>query len=148
MAENKFDEVQKFFDDIENSINPKMRKAIIYSVYMNENERIKECSEIENHFNKDGYYKTCIAHKVTDRIFVVEFVVEIFNPNAIHDTRVLFYPYVKYNNDDENNRNSQPDCAYGTFDEAVIAAYSFIYTGNVEAGEWACKLMDIGKSTA
>lgn len=146
MAENKFDEVQKFFDDIENSINPKMMKAIIYAAYMNENERMKECSEAANHFNKDGYYKTCIAHKVTDRIFVVEFVVEIFNYNAIHDTRVLFYPYVKYNNDDGNNRNLQPDYAYETFDEAVIAAYSFIYTGNVEAGEWACKLMDIGKN--
>lgn len=144
MAENKFDEVQKFFDDIENSINPKMRKARIYAAYMNENERMKECSEVANHFNKDGYYKNCIAHKVTDRIFVVEIV----RPHAIHDVRVLFYPYIKYDNDDENNRNSQPDYAYKTFDEAVIAAYSFIYTGNVEAGEWACKLMDIGKSTA
>ncbi len=33
--------------------------------------------------------------------------------------------------------------AFDTFDQAVIAAYSYLYTGDEDAGHWACKLMDI-----
>ena len=129
--EYTLDNINEFYDRIETSPNPKFTKFRVWCNYYAEIQRQKECKEItaayENRTGTDYY--TC--DKVTDNIFIVT---RYFNGKQ----KEYYLPCVK-----KDGVTTRYNVAFDTFDQAVIAAYSYLYTGHEDAGYWACKLMDV-----
>ena len=129
--EYNLDNINEFYEGLEASINPKFAKFRVWYNYYTEIQRQKECNEItaayENRIEA-GYY-TC--DKVTDNIFIVT---KHFNGKQ----KEYYLPCVK-----KDGVTTRYNVAFDTFDQAVISAYSYLYTGHEDAGYWACKLMDV-----
>lgn len=124
------DNINEFYEGIEASPNSKFTKLRVWCNYYKESRRQKECNEISNAYNtRAGSYYTC--DKVTDNIFVVT---RHFNGRQ----KEYYLPCIK-----KDSIVTRYNVAFDTFDQAVIAAYSYLYTGDEDAGRWACKLMDI-----
>lgn len=122
--------IDEFYDGLEDSPNSKIAKFRVWCDYYAEVQRQKECDEIATAYeNRGNDYYTC--SKVTDNIFVVT--------RNFNGKRKNFYlPCVK-----KDSIVTRYNVAFDTFDQAVIAAYSYLYTEDEDAGRWACKLMDI-----
>ena len=129
--EYNLDNINEFYEELEASLNPQFTKFHVWCSYYAEMQRKKECNEItaayKNRMGTDYY--TC--DKVTDNIFIVT---RHFNGKQ----KEYYFPCVK-----KDGVTTRYNVAFDTFDQAVIAAYSYLYTGYEDAGRWACKLMDI-----
>lgn len=130
VKEYNFGNINEFYERLESSPNSKITKFRVWRDYYTEIQRQKECNEICTAYNtRAGDYYTC--DKVTDNIFVVT---RHFNGHQ----KEYYLPCIK-----KDGIVTRYNVAFDTFDQAVIAAYSYLYTGNEDAGHWACKLMDI-----
>lgn len=128
--EYTLDNINEFYDGLEASPNSKITKFRVWHNYYTEVQRQKECDEIATAYkNRTGNYYTC--DKVTDNIFIIT---RHFNG----EQKEYYLPCVK-----KDFIVTRYNVAFDTFDQAVIAAYSYLYTGHEDAGHWACKLMDI-----
>ena len=128
--EYTLDNINDFFEGLETCPNPKFTKFRVWCNYYTEAQRQKECKEVSNAYNtRAGSYYTC--EKVTDNIFIVI-------RNFFDNQKSYYLPCIK-----KNGVVTRYNVAFETFDQAVIAAYSYLYTGHEDAGQWACKLMDI-----
>lgn len=128
--EYTLDNINEFYEGLEASPNPKFTKFRVWCNYYKEAQRQKECKEFSDAYNtRAGSYYTC--DKVTDNIFIIT---RHFND----EQKEYYIPCIK-----KNGIVTRYNVAFETFDQAVIAAYSYLYTGNEDAGRWACKLMDI-----
>ncbi len=124
------DNINEFFEGLETCPNPKFTKFRVWCNYYKESQRQKECKEISDAYNtRVGSYYTC--DKVTDNIFIIT---RYFND----EQKEYYLPCIK-----KDGIITRYNVAFETFDQAVIVAYSYLYTGNEDAGQWACKLMDI-----
>ena len=124
------DNINEFYEEIEASLNPKVYKFRVWCNYYTEAQRQKECNEIVMNYNtRRGSYYTC--EKVTDNIFIV-------TRHLADEQKVYYLPCIK-----KDGIVTRYNVAFETFDRAVIVAYSYLYTGQEDAGHWACKLMDI-----
>lgn len=122
--------INEFYEGLESSLNSKIIKFRVWCDYYTEIQRRKECDEICTAYNtRAGDYYTC--DKVTNNIFVVT---RHFNGRQ----KEYYLPCIK-----KDDIVTRYNVAFDTFDQAVIAAYSYLYTGHEDAGRWACKLMDI-----
>lgn len=129
--EYTLDNINEFYENLKISPNSKVTKFCVWSNYYAEFQRQKECNEITTAYKNimgTDYY-TC--DKVTDNIFIVT---RHFNGKQ----KEYYLPCVK-----KDGVTTRYNVAFDTFDQAVIAAYSYLYTGHEDAGHWACKLMDI-----
>lgn len=130
VKEYNFGNINEFYEGLESSPNSKITKFCVWRDYYTEIQRQKECNEICTAYNtRAGDYYTC--DKVTDNIFVVT---RHFNGHQ----KEYYLPCIK-----KDGIVTRYNVAFDTFDQAVIAAYSYLYTGDEDAGHWACKLMDI-----
>lgn len=130
VKEYNFGNINEFYEGLESSPNSKITKFRVWRDYYTEIQRQKECNEICTAYNtRAGDYYTC--DKVTDNIFVVT---RHFNGHQ----KEYYLPCIK-----KDGIVTRYNVAFDTFDQAVIAAYSYLYTGDEDAGHWACKLMDI-----
>lgn len=128
--EYTLDNINEFFERIEASPNPKFTKLRVWCNYYKESQRQKECKEVSDAYNtRAGSYYTC--DKITDNIFIIT---RHFNS----EQKEYYLPCIK-----KDGIITRYNVAFKTFDQAVIAAYSYLYTGHEDAGHWACKLMDI-----
>lgn len=128
--EYTLDNINEFYEGLEASPNPKFTKFRVWCNYYKEAQRQKECKEISDAYNiRAGSYYTC--DKVTDNIFIIT---RHFND----EQKEYYIPCIK-----KNGIVARYNVAFDTFDQAVIVAYSYLYTGDEDAGRWACKLMDI-----
>ena len=128
--EYTLDNINEFYERIEASPNPKFTKLRVWCNYYKESQRQKECKEISDGYNtRAGSHYTC--DKVTDNIFIV-------TRHFCDEQKEYYLPCIK-----KDGIITRYNVAFETFDQAVIAAYSYLYTGNEYAGQWACKLMDI-----
>ena len=128
--EYNLDNINEFYEGLEASINSKFAKFRVWCNYYVEIQRQKECNEIAMAYkNRTGDYYFC--DKVTDNIFIV-------TRNFTDGQKSYYLPCIK-----KDGVTTRYNVAFDTFDHAVIAAYSYLYTGPEEAGHWACKLMDI-----
>ena len=128
--EYNLDNINEFYEGLEASINSKFAKFRVWCNYYVEIQRQKECNEIAMAYkNRTGDYYFC--DKVTDNIFIV-------TRNFTDGQKSYYLPCIK-----KDGVTTRYNVAFDTFDQAVIAAYSYLYTGHEEAGHWACKLMDI-----
>ena len=128
--EYTLDNINEFYERIEASPNPKFTKLRVWCNYYKESQRQKECKEVSNAYNTiAGSYYTC--NKVTDNIFIIT---RHFNS----EQKEYYIPCIK-----KDGIVTRYNVAFETFDQAVIVAYSYLYTGQEDAGRWACKLMDI-----
>ena len=128
--EYTLDNINEFYEELEASINPKFIKFRVWCNYYTETQRQKECNEVSNVYNtRAGSYYTC--DKVTDNIFIIT---RHFN----NEQKEYYIPCIK-----KDGIVTRYNVAFETFDQAVIVAYSYLYTGQEDAGHWACKLMDI-----
>lgn len=124
------DNINEFYERIEASPNPKFTKLRVWCNYYKESQRQKECKEVSDAYNtRAGSYYTC--DKITDNIFIIT---RHFNS----EQKEYYLPCIK-----KDGIITRYNVAFKTFDQAVIAAYSYLYTGHEDAGQWACKLMDI-----
>lgn len=124
------DNINEFYEELEASRNPKATKLHVWCNYYAETQRQKECREIAASYKKGTRdYYTC--DKVTDNIFIVV-------RNFFDNQKSYYLPCIK-----KDGIIIRYNVAFETFNQAVIAAYSYLYTGNEDAGYWACKLMDI-----
>ena len=125
------DNINEFYENLKISLNPKFTQFRVWCSYYAEIQRQKECNEIATAYkNRAGTdYYTC--DKVTDSIFIVT---RHFNGKQ----KEHYLPCVK-----KDGVVTRYNVAFDTFDQAVIAAYSYLYTGHEDAGYWACKLMDV-----
>lgn len=122
--------INEFYEGLEAAPNSKITKFRVWYNYYTEVQRQKECNEICIAYStRAGDYYTC--DKVTDNIFVVT---RHFNGRQ----KEYYLPCIK-----KDSVTTRYNVAFDTFDQAVIAAYSYLYTGDEDAGRWACKLMDI-----
>ena len=128
--EYTLDNINEFYKGLEAAPNSKIAKFRVWCNYYTEVQRQKECNEICTAYStRAGDYYTC--DKVTDNIFVVT---RHFNSRQ----KEYYLPCIK-----KDGITTRYNVAFDTFDQAVIAAYSYLYTGDEDAGRWACKLMDI-----
>ena len=128
--EYTLDNINEFYEWLEASPNSKITKFRVWCDYYTEVQRQKECNEIATAYkNRTGNYYTC--DKVTDNIFVVI-------RNFTDGQKSYYLPCIK-----KDGIVTRYNVAFDTFDQAVIAAYSYLYTGSKDAGYWVCKLMDI-----
>ncbi len=124
------DNINEFYKGLETISNSKIAKFFVWWNHYTEIQRQKECDEIAAAYkNQAGNYYTC--DKITDNIFVVT---RHFNGRQ----KEYYLPCIK-----KDGIVTRYNVAFDTFDQAVIAAYSYLYTGHEDAGRWACKLMDI-----
>lgn len=124
------DNINEFYDGLEANPNSKFAKFRVWCNYYTEVQRQKECDEIATAYkNRAGNCYTC--DKITDNIFVV-------TRNFTDGQKDYYLPCVK-----KDGIVTRYNVAFDTFNQAVIAAYSYLYTGHEDAGRWACKLMDI-----
>lgn len=122
--------INEFYEELEASPNSKFAKFLVWRNHYTEIQRQKECDEIATAYeNRTRNYYTC--DKVTDNIFVV-------TKNFIDGQKSYYLPCIK-----KDGVTTHYHVAFDTFDQAVIAAYSYLYTGHEDAGHWVCKLMDI-----
>ena len=128
------DNIQEFFDNLDNSPNPNMRKMMVWAGYERDRQLRAELCKIEKLYENDNMVASSQynAIKITDYIYIVEY--------CRKGVTVCYYPCIKITNE----LIKHPNIGYKSFDQCVIAAYSILYTGGKDAGEWACKLMDIG----
>ena len=128
------DNIQEFFDNLDNALNPKIRKMLVWAGYERDKHLGNELLEISKLYEStdDNPTHQYNANKITDSIYVVEY--------RTKGQTVGYLPCVKLC----AGIIKRPNILYKSFDECVIAAYSILYTGHEEAGAWACKLMDIG----
>ena len=131
------DNIQEFFDSLDNALNPKIRKMLVWAGYERDKRLGNELLEISKLYeNTDSNHTHQYnANKITDSIYVVEY--------RTKGQTVGYLPCVKLCAGSAGIIK-RPNILYKSFDECVIAAYSILYTGHEEAGAWACKLMDIG----
>lgn len=128
--EYTFGNINEFYDGLEASPNSKIAKFRVWCNYYTEVQRQKECDEIATAYkNRTRGYYTC--GKVTDNIFVV-------TRNFTDGQKSYYLPCIK-----KDGIVTRYNVAFDTFDQAVIAAYNYLYTGDEDAGHWAYKLMDI-----
>ena len=128
--EYTLDNINEFYEELEASINPKFIKFRVWCDYYTEIQRQKECNEVSNAYNtRVGSYYTC--DKVTDNIFII-------TRHFCDGQKEYYIPCIK-----KDGIVTRYNVAFETFDQAVIVAYSYLYTGQEDAGHWACKLMDI-----
>lgn len=128
--EYTLDNINEFYEGLNNSPNPMFTKYSVWNTYHKEQMRQEECNEICSAYNScAGSYYTC--DKVTDNIFIVT---RHFNGKQ----KEYYLPCIK-----KDGIITRYNVSFETFDQAVIAAYSFLYTGNEDAGYWACKLIGI-----
>ena len=120
-----------FTKDLKPVLTPSLPNSVFGAIIIPKFNVKKECNEItaayENRTGTDYY--TC--DKVTDNIFIVT---RHFNGKQ----KECYLPCVK-----KDGVTTRYNVAFDTFDQAVIAAYSYLYTGHEDAGYWACKLMDV-----
>ena len=122
--------INEFYEMLEVSPNSKFAKFRVQCNYYTEMQRQNECNEIAMAYkNRTGNYYFC--DKVTDNIFIV-------TRNFTDGQKSYYLPCIK-----KDGVVTRYNVAFDTFDQAVIAAYSYLYTEHEEAGHWACKLMDI-----
>lgn len=130
VKEYNFGNINEFYEGLEATPNSKITKFRVWCDYYTEVQRQKECNEICTAYNtRAGDYYTC--DKVTDNIFIVT---RHFNGRQ----KEYYLPCIK-----RDGIVTRYNVAFDTFDQAVIAAYSYLYTVDEDAGRWACKLMDI-----
>lgn len=131
------DNIQEFFDNLDNALNPKIRKMLVWAGYERDKRLGNELLEISKLYENTDSDPThqYNANKITDSIYVVEY--------RTKGQTVGYLPCVKLCAGSAGIIK-RPNILYKSFDECVIAAYSILYTGHEEAGAWACKLMDIG----
>lgn len=124
--EYTLDNINEFYENLKISPNSKFTKFRVWCSYYAEMQRQKECNEIATAYeNRTG------TDKVTDNIFIIT---RRFNGKQ----KEYYLPCIK-----KDGVTTRYNVAFDTFDQAVIAAYSYLYTGHEDAGHWACKLMDI-----
>lgn len=127
------DNINEFYEGIEASPNSKFTKFHVWCNYYKEFQLQKECQEVCNAYNtRAGSYYNC--DKVTDNIFIV-------TRNFTDGQKSYYLPCIK-----KDGVITRYNVAFDTFDQAVIAAYSYLYTGYEDAGRWACKLMNMGEN--
>lgn len=130
--EYTLDNINEFYEGLEACPNPKFTKFRVWCNYYAEVQRQKECDEIATAYkNRTGNYYFC--DKVTDNIFIV-------TRNFTDGQKSYYLPCIK-----KDGVVTRYNVAFDTFDQAVIAAYSYLYTGHEDAGRWVCKLMDMDK---
>ena len=128
------DNIHEFFDNLDNAPNPNVRKMMVWAGYERDKLLREELRNIEKIYESkdDNPIHWYIASKISDSIYVVEY--------RIWGETVGYFPCVKIT----DGCIKRPNILYKSFDECVIAAYSILYTGHEDAGQWACKLMGIG----
>ena len=115
------DNINEFFEGLETCPNPKFTKFRVWCNYYKESQRQKECKEISDAYNtRAGSYYTC--DKVTDNIFIV-------TRHFCDGQKEYYIPCIK-----KDGIVTRYNVAFETFDQAVIAAYSYLYTGHEDAG--------------
>lgn len=131
------DNIQEFFDSLDSALNPKIRKMLVWAGYERDKRLGNELLEIGKLYENTDSDPThqYNANKITDSIYVVEY--------RTKGQTVGYLPCVKLCAGSAGIIK-RPNILYKSFDQCVFAAYSILYTGNEEAGAWACKLMDIG----
>lgn len=117
--EYNMDNIQQFYDEMDNSLNPKIRKLMVYAGYYEDCERQQKEKEIANLFNS----KYNIVHLISDDIAVVE-------EREKGETSGFFYAVNK-------KRGYE---MFETFDEALIAAIAHKHNNN-GATPYAIKLI-------
>lgn len=129
--EYTLDNINEFYENLKIRPNSKFVKFCVWSNYYAEMQHKKECNEIIMAYKSQTGVDCYTCDKVTDNIFIVT---RHFNGKQ----KEYYLPCVK-----KEGIVTRYNVAFDTFDQAVIAAYSYLYTGHEDAGYWACKLMDI-----
>ena len=114
------DNINEFFDDLNNSLNPKVSKMMVYSGYMRDEKLKAKCYEATKNYTYGCYF----GHYVSDDIIIVQ---EIKGKDTLG-----WYVYV---NGEASYRR------WITFEQALLCAVSIKLTGREDATEWMWKLV-------
>lgn len=118
--EYTLDNIHEFYEEMENSFNPKIRKMMVYAGYMRDKERKEKENEVAQHYKHGTYF----AHMVSDDIFIVE---EVRGADTLG-----YYAYIG---------EYKSDYMWNTFDEALLCALSIKYTGREDATYYLLKML-------
>lgn len=130
------DNIQEFFDSLDNAPNSKIRKMMVWAGYERDRLLREELRNIEKIYESkdDNPIYHYNAHKISDKIYVIEYMRK--------EITLGYFPCIKVT----KNSIRRSHTLYKSFDQCVIAAYSILYTDYEDAGQWASKLMDINVS--
>lgn len=120
--EYNLDNIQEFYDKMEESLNPKIRKMMVYAGYKRDEERRHKENEISKQFEIAGH--AFHTHLISDDIAIVE---EVRGANTLG-----YYAYV----------NGKRDyCLWNSFDEAVLASLAIKYTNSSNIAPYIWKML-------
>ena len=122
-----FDNIDEFFDGLNNSANPTVMKMYVYAGYKRDLARMEDEYDVSVKYNS-GYGYSYLATKVTDDIFVVV---------ARKGGDIVGYiPHVL-------GKNNNGNAIYETFDKAVIAALCLKYDGKEDAAGYIFRMIGV-----
>ena len=126
-----FDNIQEFFDSLDNAPNSKIRKMMVWAGYERDRLLREELHNIEKIYESkdDNPIYHYNAHKISDKIYVIEYMRK--------ELTLGYFPCVRVNKDYMRRSNT----LYKSFDQCLLAALSILYTSHEEAGAWAFKLI-------
>ena len=125
------DNIHEFFDNLDNALNPNIRKMMVWAGYERDrllHEELRNIEKIYESKNDNPIYHYS-ASKISDNIYIVECMRK--------GCTLGYFPCVRVNKDCVRRSNNL--CK--SFDQCLIAALSILYTGHEEAGTWAFKLI-------
>ena len=125
------DNIQEFFDSLDNAPNSKIRKMMVWAGYERDRLLREELRNIEKIYESkdDNPIYHYNAHKISDKIYVIEYMRK--------GITLGYFPCVRVNKDCMRRSNT----LYKSFDQCLLAALSILYTSHEEAGAWAFKLI-------
>ena len=118
--EYTIDNIHEFYEAMDKSLNPNVRKMMVYAWYARDKERKEKESEVAQQYKHGAYF----AHMVSDNIFIVE---EVKGADTLG-----YFAYVN---------GYKSSYIWDTFDEALLCALSIKYTGREDCTGYLLKLL-------
>lgn len=121
-----FETIQDFYDQIEKSLNPKVRKMMVYTGYQRDEERREKEKKVSELFKESPPYHSYATY-VTDDIYVLT--------SNKRGNIIGYMPYV--------TGMKFQRIMFDTFDKALLAAICIKYSGETDAAGYIFKMIDM-----
>ena len=127
MKEYNYDNINEFYEELNEGLNPNMKKLLVWAGWARDQERREEEQKITKLYSHNGFPGRCYEAEVIENDIAI--VGELYGNKTEG-----FYATV-------NHKRS--NVQYSTFDEALLAAICIKYTGNDNALMYVKKILDM-----
>lgn len=130
--ELNYQEVEKFYSDLLDTKTPKAQKYLVYQTYAEAKEAQEELKDAVTYFQRNAYTKgcSCVAHKITDVLYIIESV------SLIGEHKPHYYPLLCFEGNYELclDANGYNFCTINYLD-SVLYGYIYLYKNTENAEE-------------